>query len=207
MRKSNRPFFVGVGGGSASGKTTIVLGLKKALAPLSVQVIHQDHFYKRGEGIPKYYSPSLKGWFGDYNHRRSFRWDELIRFCRRVSGTDVVFLEGLLALHRPELRRLMDMRIFIACPAGERLRRRLLRGVSGWDKARHRRYWAECVEPGFRRYVNPTRRYAQVIVRNDRRSAPARRKALGRLRAVIRLGVRNGDSRSGRSRRQEKARR
>lgn len=199
-RRSKRPFFIGVGGGSASGKTTIVLGVKRALAPLSVQVIHQDHFYKRGNGIPRYYSPSLKGWFGDYNHCRSFRWNELIRFCRRAGRTDVVFLEGLLALYRPELRQLMDMMIFVSCPARERLRRRLLRGVSGWDKARHRRYWAECVEPGFRRYVNPTRRYAQIILRNDRGSTPARRKALGGLCATIRRGVRAGDSLSGRRR-------
>ncbi len=185
-RNVNGPFFVGVGGGSASGKTTLVLELKRALAPLAVQVVHQDHYYKRGNGIPRYYSPSLKGWFGDYNHGRSFRWKDLVRFCRRAKGGNVLILEGLLALYRPELRGMMGLRLFVSCPARERLRRRLLRGVGGWNDARHRRYWAECVEPGFRRFVEPTRRHAEIVIRNRRGKAAGRRKAVKRLCDEIR---------------------
>lgn len=187
-----RPVFVGFGGGSASGKTTVVLRLKRLLSPLRVEVVHQDHFYRRGRTIPRFFSPSQGGWRADYNNGKSYRWAELIRFCRRLRGGDVVLLEGLMVLYRPELRKLMDLRVFVTCPERERLRRRLRRGVPGWDVCRHRLYWRECVQPGFRRYVRSTRRYADLALPAGEGSRQRLGEELRRLARWIRSRVKAG---------------
>jgi len=159
-----RPFTIGIAGGSCSGKTAFALHLKAALARSRVRVLHMDHFYKPSSRLPRYWSPTLGGWHPDYNSPDCMQWGELRAACRRAAGADVLIVDGLLALHDPWLRRRTDLAIFMACPEPERRRRILRRGVPGWDRRRHLRYWHECVERGFRRHVAPTRRRADLVV-------------------------------------------
>jgi uridine kinase len=159
-----RLLFVGIAGGSCSGKTTLALRLRRTLAPLRVRILHMDHFYKPAARLPKYWSPTLRGWNPGYNHPGCFNWRRARAACRRMGGTDILVLEGLMALHDPVLRARMDLRVFVTCPEPERRRRIFRRGVRGWSRDRHRRYWEECVERGFRRHVLPTRRHAALVV-------------------------------------------
>lgn len=128
-------------------------------------VVAQDHHYKRGERLPRYWSRRGRTFGPDYNVPAAIDWTSLRRAVGRVRAADVVILEGLFALHDPALRRRMKLKVFIECPQAVRLRRRLRRGVPGWTRARHRLFWRECVLPGHRRYVAPTRRFADVVVR------------------------------------------
>ena len=182
--KRGGPVFVGIGGGSASGKSTLAAGLKRALTPLRVQVINQDHFYKRTR-LPRYYSRHDRCWRADFNNRNSYRWRKLYDFCRRARGMDALVLEGLMALHDPRIRKIMDLKLYVDCPAMERLRRRLARGVPGWTRARHRIYWNEVVLPGHIRHVAPTRRHADLVIPNGRGVSARRRRVLARIRGWI----------------------
>ena len=175
-----RPLFVGVAGGSCSGKTTLALRLGRILAPLRVRILHMDHFYKPAARLPKYWSPTLRGWQPGYNHPGCFSWRGVRAACRRVRGTDVLVLEGLMALHDPVLRARMDLIVFVTCPEPERRRRILRRGVRGWSRVRHRNYWIECVERGFRRHVLPTRRHAALVVSGEGGAMRASARMVGR---------------------------
>ena len=104
----SRAILIGCGGGSASGKSTFARQLARTLAPLKVQVINQDHFYKRGGRGPRYFSAWDRRRHPDYNHPEAFRWPALRRACRNVRERDVVILEGIMALYD---RRVRDPRL------------------------------------------------------------------------------------------------
>ena len=178
-----RAILIGCGGGSASGKSTFARQLARVLAPLRVEVINQDHFYKSRGKVPKYFSAWDRRWHPGYDHPAAFRWRELRRFCRKPRKADVAILEGIMALHDRRLREMMDLKLYVSCPVRERLRRREF----GGDVRRHRRYWRECVQPGHRRYVAPTRRYADLVFPSGAEAATRRRAVLRICREVRRM--------------------
>lgn len=147
-------------------------------------MVVQDHHFKSRPRLPRYRSSRDGKLHPDYNRPNSIRWGTLRRACRSVDDADVVVLDGHFALHDPVLRRAMALRVFVDCPAAERLRRRLRRGEPGWTRGRHRLYWRECVQPGHRRFVEPTRRFADLVIPNGPDPAPKWR-ALERVRRRI----------------------
>jgi uridine kinase len=171
---SGAQVFVGVGGGSGSGKSTITGDLASLLAqragrPLSIHVIHQDQFFKPVAELPTYYSDYHGAPRPDFNRPDSFRVEEMVAHCEAVSGHDVVILEGILALYYPALRCLMDVRCYVDTPLQEmlirRTRRNLAVGYGGpYEEIAH--YNLECITPQHQRYNAPTARFATVIIPN-----------------------------------------
>ena len=196
MPTGGGPVFIGIAGGSASGKTTLALELARVLAPLRVRVLNMDHFYRRGRGVPRYHS-SLDGRrHPHWNHPGAMRWGRLEQACRAARDADVLILEGLFALYRASLVRRMDLTIFVDCPTRERWRRRMARGEKGWDAARLRLYLGECVEAGFRGFMRPTRRRARHFASGNSHGLVRRRRAVSELARRIR-GLNRGPMRSG----------
>ena len=185
MHAHHRRVFIGIGGGSASGKTTLAGRLTRALTPLRVRVVHLDHFYLRGTGMPTYRSARERRQLPDWNHPGAFDWNAVARAVRRARRCDVLILEGILALHPPTLRRRMTLCLYVDCPAPMRLERRLARGVPGWSDRRHRIFWRECVLPGHRRFVSPTRRCADAVLSATR---PNLRRIVRLVRAITAAG-------------------
>ena len=160
-----RPFFIGMGGGSAAGKSTLAAVLAERLAPLRVEMIGQDRFFKRPEDMPKYYSGIHGDYRPAYNEPDSFKQEEMFAYCRGVAGGDVVILEGILVLWFAELRELMDFKIYIEADADERIIRRIRRNmktVDDYDPITE--YYLESVRGQHREYNAPTREYADLIV-------------------------------------------
>ena len=164
-RGGKRPFFIGMGGGSAAGKSTLAAVLAERLAPLRVKMIGQDRFFKRPEDMPKYYSGIHGDYRPAYNEPDSFKQEEMFAYCRGVAGGDVVILEGILVLWFAELRELMDFKIYIEADADERIIRRIRRNmktVDDYDPITE--YYLESVRGQHREYNAPTREYADLIV-------------------------------------------
>ena len=160
-----RPFFIGMGGGSAAGKSTLAAVLAERLAPLRVEMIGQDRFFKRPEDMPKYYSGIHGDYRPAYNEPDSFKQEEMFAYCRGVTGGDVAILEGILVLWFAELRELMDFKIYIEADADERIIRRIRRNmktVDDYDPITE--YYLESVRGQHREYNAPTREYADLIV-------------------------------------------
>ena len=173
-RGERRHLFVGMGGGSAAGKTTIAAEMERQLAPVPVEIIHQDRFFKPAEKLPTYYSPTSRSDNPNYNRPDSFEVERMFAFCREARGDGVILLEGILALHYPELRELMDVMIYVECDADERIIRRLLRNRPPWPLEKMSRYYMECVRVEHARYNAPTARFADLIIPGGTEDASVR---------------------------------
>ena len=186
---------MGIAGGSASGKTTVTIALEHELVhaavPIRVEVIGMDRYFYRGAAPgPMFVSPSTGEKIPDNNHPDSADNQRLIQDldARRSaeSAPDVILLEGLMALHLPEVREKCDLRIYIDLDADVRALRRLLRDMTGVrgnpDPHFIASYYIECAREGHARYVEPSRAYADLTLRGD---ADLRR-VVPMLAAVIR---------------------
>jgi uridine kinase len=163
-RGDRRHLFIGIGGGSAAGKTTVARDVRQRLAPRSVEIICQDRFFKPVGEIPTYESATHDGPRPDYNQPDSFRRAPMFDYCRQADGADVVILEGILVLHFPELRDLMDVKCYVSADVDERIVRRIGRNLSLWPFDEIANYYLESVRHQHERYNAPTQRYADLVI-------------------------------------------
>ena len=171
---------VGIAGGSASGKTTLTTELNRVLTEnepkLRVEVVGMDRYFYRGApGGPLFVSPSTGETLPHNNHPDSADNARLVSDLevRRSAGgaPDVIIVEGLMALHVPIIREQLDLRLFVELPADLRALRRLLRDMNGGrgntDPHWIATYYRECARVGHEEHVEPSRVYADLILRGD----------------------------------------
>ena len=176
---------IGIAGGSGSGKTTLTRHLKEHFAS-NVTVIGHDSYYRRQEG-KTYEERALQ----NYDHPDAFETDLLVRHLQtlregqsiqcpvysyvdhnrtdrtvEIFPTKVLIVEGILIFQDPALRDLFDIKIFVETDADERILRRALRDVE--ERGRTLRsvvtQYLTTVKPMHEQYVEPSRKYADIIV-------------------------------------------
>ena len=176
---------IGIAGGTGSGKTTLTRHLKDHFGP-DVTVVGHDSYYKRQEG-KTYEERALQ----NYDHPDAFDTDLLIRHLRELKAgrsiqcpvysyvdhnrtdqtteifpTKVLIVEGILIFQDPVLREMFDIKIFVETDADERILRRALRDVG--ERGRTLRsvvtQYLTTVKPMHEQYVEPSRKYADIIV-------------------------------------------
>lgn len=175
-----RTVVVGIAGGSASGKSTFTGALTRQLAEeapgLRVEVVGMDrYFYRGGPGGPTFVSPSTGQSMPDNNHPDSADNARLVADLdarlAEEDAPDIVIVEGLMALHVPMIRERLDIKLFVELDADERALRRLLRDMAGTrgnaDPQFISTYYRECARVGHARYVEPSRVFADLILRGD----------------------------------------
>ena len=176
---------IGIAGCTGSGKTTLTQHLKEHFGD-SVTVIGHDSYYKRQEGTT-YEERVLQ----NYDHPDAFDTDLLIQHLRELKEgrsiqcpvysyvdynrtdqtveifpTRVLIVEGVLIFQDLVLRELFDIKIFVETDADERILRRALRDVE--ERGRTLRsvvsQYLTTVKPMHEQYVEPSRKYADIIV-------------------------------------------
>ena len=176
---------IGIAGGTGSGKTTLTRHLKEHFGS-DVTVVGHDSYYKRQEG--RTYEERV---LQNYDHPSAFDTDLLIQHLRElkegrsiqcpvysyvdynrtdqtveISPTKVLIVEGVLIFQDPVLRELFDIKIFVETDADERILRRALRDVE--ERGRTLRsvvnQYLTTVKPMHEQYVEPSRKYADIIV-------------------------------------------
>ena len=176
---------IGIAGGTGSGKTTLTRHLKDHFGP-DVTVIGHDSYYKRQEG-KTYEERALQ----NYDHPDAFDTDLLIQHLRELKEgrsiqcpvysyvdhnrtdqtteifpTKVLIVEGILIFQDPVLREMFDIKIFVETDADERILRRALRDVE--ERGRTLRsvvsQYLTTVKPMHEQYVEPSRKYADIVV-------------------------------------------
>jgi len=184
-RRSERPnLFVGIGGGSASGKSTIAADIARRLAPLAVEVINQDRFFKPKDELPTYHSNIYDEPRPAYNRPDCYREAEMFDECRaarRGGGDglpDVVILEGILALYFEELRELMDVSLYVEADADERIIRRTRRNMAKWPFDEITNYYLESVRWDHIEFNAPTKRHADIVIPGGMADAAERERLL-----------------------------
>jgi uridine kinase len=171
---------VGIAGGSASGKTTFTAALQASFASkypeVSLLALGMDRYFYRGaHGGPVFTSPTSGESLPNNNHPNSADNARLIADLQSMStapdAPDLIIVEGLMTLHVDELRALLDIKIFVELDADVRALRRLLRDMNGGrgntDPAWIAQYYRECARVGHNAYVEPSRAYADLIIRGD----------------------------------------
>ena len=184
---------VGIAGGSASGKSTFAAALQQTLVegqpPLRVELLNMDRYFRTLEqGAPSFISPATGEVRLSRNDPDSADNPRLVadvlRRCQEADAPDVIIIEGLMALYVPEIRNILDLRLFVNLDEDIRALRRMLRGGRGRTAQNPLTpdglkggitYYRECAKFGHDRYVQPSADYADLIVRGDadlRRVAP-----------------------------------
>lgn len=177
---------IGISGASASGKSLLANTLIKELGSDQVVVISEDSYYKDRSDIPfeeraqiNYDHPNafdhdllrqhlLQLQAGQaiqvplYNHSLHVREKE----ARTIGQHAIVVLEGILLFVDPDLRELMDIRIFMETALDICLIRRLKRDVKERQRSLDSvlKQYEETVRPMFLQFIEPSKRYADVIV-------------------------------------------
>lgn len=183
---ARRPCILGVAGGTGSGKTTVVRSILEAVGEKRIALIEQDSYYRDIEWSSddellrhNFDHPSalendllvahlaaLKAGhpvevpiYDFVRHRRTLR-------TRRVTPQPVVLLEGILIFAEPGLRELLDFKIFVDTDADLRLIRRLGRDMEERGRSVHDvlRQYQETVRPMHLEFVEPSKRWADIII-------------------------------------------
>lgn len=185
-----KPVLVGIGGGSASGKTTVTAALRATLeaAGYSVGVVACDaHMYRDIERGPALVLEANGERMFDCNRPESVDWEgALLEIDERLRDEpDVLLVEGMMVLLIESVRERLDLRLFVELDADERALRRLLRDMANprglVDPALIAGYYRQSARDGHYHYVEPSRVYADLILRGD--ADPARLQPL--LRAAV----------------------
>ncbi|MDZ7742898.1 MAG: uridine kinase [Bacteroidota bacterium] len=177
---------IGIAGGSGSGKTTVVRKVIESLSRGSVSLISQDSYYKDNGDLPEEEKKKI-----NFDHPSSIEWELLIEHldrlrqgnqipmpiysyvtCARaketieVFPTKVIIIEGILILTNPELRERFDIKAYVDADSDDRLMRIISRDI----KERGRNYqqvlehYADFVKPMHLQFIEPTKRYADIII-------------------------------------------
>jgi uridine kinase len=184
----SRPFVIGVAGGSGAGKTALCRALAGALGPDRVSMLCHDAYYRDRSGLPAAERAALNYDVPDaldtplfVEHLRSLRAGRPVRpprYCfvthRRigddaiVESRPVVLVEGILLLHEPEARALLDLALFLDVPDEVRLARRIARDTT--ERGRTRRsvlsQFEATVRGAHAAYVEPTKAFADLVLYN-----------------------------------------
>ena len=176
---------IGIAGGTGSGKTTLTRHLKEHFGQ-EVTVISHDNYYKRRDG--KTYEERAKV---NYDHPSAFDTDLLIEHLRQLKAghsiqcpvysysdhnrtdrtveifpTKVIIVEGILIFQNPTLRDMFDIKIFVETDADVRILRRALRDVEERGRTLQSvvTQYLTTVKPMHEQYVEPSRKYADIVV-------------------------------------------
>ena len=144
---------IGIAGGTGSGKTTLTRHLKEHFGK-DVTVIGHDSYYKRQVG--RTYEERAKV---NYDHNRT---DQTVE----IQPAKVIIVEGILIFQNPTLRDMFDIKIFVETDADERILRRALRDVEERGRTLQSvvSQYLTTVKPMHEQYVEPSRKYADIVV-------------------------------------------
>jgi uridine kinase len=205
--KKKKPIVIGVAGGSGSGKTTVTRELYRCFPDKTIAVIQQDSYYKDQSE-----KPLEERLLTNYDHPLAFDTDLLIDQIKQllrfqpikkpvydytvhtrsdkivpVEPKDVIILEGILILEDSRLRDLMDIKVFVDTDADLRIIRRLLRDTRERGRSVESviNQYLTAVRPMHLQFVEPTKRYADIIIPEGGKNTVAIDLMATKIRAVL----------------------
>lgn len=202
---------IGIAGGTGSGKTTVVNKIIESLPKDEVTVIPQDCYYNDNWQIPleerlkmNYDEPSSIEWSLLCEHLNDLKQGKDVErpcydflTCARLKETvtlcprDVVVVEGILVLTDPQLRQMMDVKVFVDADADERLIRVIKRDCIERGRTPQMvidRY-QETLKPMHELYIEPSKRFADLIVPQGGNNNVAIMLLTDYIRSLLKNGV------------------
>ena len=201
------PFVLGIAGGSGSGKTTISRAILDALPAGAGILLEQDHYYRAQPHLPLEERERV-----NYDHPDALEMDLLLAHLDALRAGEpivrptydfavhdrapaglpiapcpVVVVEGILVLADERLRARFDAKVYVDTDADIRLMRRIRRDLEqrGRTFAQVRKQYYETVRPMHLAFVEPSKRFADVILPEGGHNRVALELLLGSVRGRI----------------------
>ena len=203
----SKPLIIGIAGGSGSGKSTVADSVANALSSLSVAFIDMDAYYRNFTELTLDERRRL-----NWDHPDAFDYDLLTNHLERLaeretidkpvydfvthlrspdtitlSPADVIVIDGILLFVDERVRKLCDVKVFVDADADIRLIRRIQRDMSarGRPLAEIIEQYLSTVQPMHLQFVEPSKRYADIIVPRGGHNAIAIEMIVAKIRQRI----------------------
>ncbi|MBN1680537.1 MAG: uridine kinase [Anaerolineae bacterium] len=201
------PVIIGVAGGSGSGKTTVSNAIIERIGTEYIAYVEHDAYYKDIRDIPRSHGEII-----NFDHPDSLETSLLIEhinqlkqrqpveipiydftnYCRTghvrvVQPQPIILVEGILVFAEPALRKLFDVRIFVDTDADIRFIRRLTRDMAERGRSVESviEQYLQSVRPMHLDFVEPSKRYANVIIPEGGRNLVAIDMVAARIRSML----------------------
>lgn len=181
-----KPLVIGIAGGSGSGKTTVSKEISKRLPADRVLILTEDAYYNDNSALSMDERKKI-----NYDHPNAYDTDLLIEQLQdlldgkaielptynfnilsrakdtiHVEPADIIILEGILVLASEELRKFMDIKLFVDADDDIRFIRRLQRDTQ--ERGRSIDWiisqYLTTVKPSYNQFVEPSKKYADIII-------------------------------------------
>lgn len=181
-----KPLVIGIAGGSGSGKTTVAQEISKRLPEDRVLILTEDSYYKDNSALTMeerkevnydhpnaYDTPLLVEQLKDLLNYKSVEMPTYnFNILSRAKDTihtepaDIIILEGILVLASEELRKFMDIKLFVDADDDIRFIRRLKRDTQ--ERGRSIDWiidqYLATVKPSYNQFIEPSKKYADIII-------------------------------------------
>ncbi len=201
------PIFIGITGGSGSGKTTVVQKIKTEIPSKSLTIIEQDSYYKDQSHLS--FEERCKT---NYDHPLAFDNDLLIQHLidlrnkntiekplydyeihnrksevMAVEPTDIIVLEGILIFYDKRVRDLLDIKIFVDTTSDIRLVRRIIRDMQERGRSIESvlNQYMQTVRPAHEQFIEPTKKFADIIIPEGGHNLVAIDLMVTKLRSIL----------------------
>lgn len=185
----NKPYIIGVTGGSGSGKTKFIKNLVNHFSNEQVCLISQDNYYQ-----PRNTQPVDENGVTNFDVPESMDLEKMVIDIKnllqgktvvlqeytynnphlpgnqiQVKPAPVIIMEGIFIMHHQDLRVLLDLKVFIEAMEHIMLSRRIIRDEQerGYDLDDVLYRYQHHVMPSFRKYILPYKAYCDIIVNNN----------------------------------------
>jgi len=201
------PFLIGLAGGTGSGKTTVANAIVARVGKERIAILSHDSYYRDFVDLPKDILDRQ-----NFDHPDSLESELLVRHLkalkqgmvvetpiydfkvhrraaenRRVEPRKVILVDGILIFAEPELRKLFDVRIYVDTDADVRLIRRLKRDIAERGRSVESvvTQYESTVRPMHMEFVEPSKRYADLIIPEGGENTVALDFLFARLRELL----------------------
>ena len=201
------PLVIGIAGGSGSGKTTVAQEILQRVGPDRIAFLQHDSYYKDLSGLP----PAQKAEV-NFDHPNSLETELLIQHIASlrngkpvevpiydfsthsrtrqtftVQPRRVILVEGILIFTEATLRDMFDVKIFVDTDSDIRFIRRLERDITERGRTTESviKQYQSTVRPMHMEFVEPSKRYADVIIPEGGRNAAALDMVVARIEALL----------------------
>ena len=201
------PFVIGIAGGTGSGKTTVARAIVNRVGEERIAILSHDSYYRDFVDLPKDILDRQ-----NFDHPDSLESELLVRHLkalkqgmvvetpiydfkvhrraaesRRVEPRKVILVDGILIFAEAELRKLFDVKIYVDTDADIRLIRRLKRDIAERGRSVESvvTQYESTVRPMHMEFVEPSKRYADLIIPEGGENTVALDFLFARLRELL----------------------